>query len=168
LTLGREMPRQGEFLMIRVDLIITSFVIFTLVLIGRSSEASAAKPKNICEKSFEKDLAGVSKRLSEKKDPKRWEKYGSFIKKYSGCLDANYSKSLQATSEAALAHDWDGFSKYVSKKKNRNETVLKEIKKGFNPDSTSKDIEVIQDSARDKCPPSMKDYCLEVTRSKLN
>ncbi len=123
---------------------------------------------SVCEKSFEKEAPGIAEKMRAKKDPKRWDKYGKFLKKYGGCLDGQYAQTVQAISEVALAHDWEAFGKYVGKKKNRDEAILKNIKAGFDPEmSNSKDIEVIQDNARTKCPPVMQEFCDKVTHSKI-
>lgn len=123
---------------------------------------------NICEKSFEKEATGVAEKMKAKKDPQRWDKYGKFLKKYGSCLDGQYAQTVQGISQVALAHDWEAFGKYVAKKKNRNEIVLKNIEAGFDPEmSDSKEIEVIQDNARTKCPPAVQEFCDKVTQTKL-
>ena len=139
-----------------------------LLMIGLSLFSLSSHAENLCETSFENEVAPISKAMEERTDPNRWKKYETFLKKFGPCLDASYAETVQDISEKGLAHDWDRFAHYVQSQKPDPKILRSNIETGFDLElGTHENLLQIQKNAKTNCPKKLKHFCAEILKAKI-
>lgn len=122
--------------------------------------------RNLCETSFNKEVAVVSKVMSERKNKSRWNQYAEFLGKFNDCLDASYAETIQGISEDALATDWIEFTSFVEKS-NPPKKILINIESGFSAEmGLTTNLKKIKENAKHYCPLNIKEFCDKVLKTK--
>jgi hypothetical protein len=126
-----------------------------------------AQGASVCETTFDQEVVGVSKQMHEAKAPRRWKTYAAFLKKYGPCLDGGYAETVQEISEAALANDWKGLTKFIEVE-HPNQKFLRKIESGFSMEmGDGERLKAIQANAKKHCPKQIKKFCAEIAKAKL-
>ena len=129
---------------------------------------SFASAANLCESSFDQEVAPITEIMKERKNIDRWKKYEAFLKKFDTCLDGAYAETVQGISEDGLANDWDGFIHYVLDQNPDPKILHSDIQMGFSVEmGLSKNLKLIQKNARAKCPKQIISFCREINNANV-